>query len=417
VPVISHQQVKGLIALGPKYGGDVFSAEDMDILRVVSRNLGPIIENIHLLNQLRQDAAELELRVQERTRELFEAKKRVEAILASVGDGVVVTTLNGTIELINQAMQVQTAYQESEILHRNYFAWLALYNPLITIESIQASLARGDVWSGELVHQKKNGEAYDILLTIAPVRDQNGEVVNYVATQRDITYRKELERLKDIFVADVSHELRTPTTNIGLYLELLETAPEPKRAEYIQVLKEQSYLLRRLVEDILDLSRLAIGKTRKIEFEAVDLNLLLEQAVTAYMPAAQQASLELSLEMDSKAIVRGEAHYLSRAIQNLIGNAIQYTQKGWVKIKNWRNDQWVCLEIQDSGIGIAEEDLPHIFERFYRGRSVRQSKVHGTGLGLAIVKEIVELHNGKIEVESKVGIGSLFRLYLPIWNG
>ncbi len=417
VPVISHQQVKGLIALGPKYGGDIFSAEDMDILRVVSRNLGPIIENIHLLIQLRQDAAELELRVQERTRELFEAKKRVEAILASVGDGVVVTTLNGTIELINQAMQVQTAYQESEILQRNYFEWLALYNPLTTIESIQASLAKGNIWSGELVHQKKNGEPYDILLTIAPVRDQNGEVINYVATQRDITYRKELERLKDIFVADVSHELRTPTTNIGLYLELLETAPEPKRAEYIQVLKEQSQLLRRLIEDILDLSRLAIGKTRKIEFEAVDLNLLVEQAVTASMPAAQQAGLELSLEMDSKAIVRGEANYLSRAIQNLIGNAIQYTPKGWVKIKNWKNDQWVCIEVQDSGIGIAEEDLPHIFERFYRGRLVRQSKVHGTGLGLAIVKEIVELHNGKIEVESKVGVGSLFRLYLPIWNG
>ncbi len=416
VPIISHQQVKGLLALGPKYGGDVFSAEDMDILRVVSRNLGPVIENIHLLNQLRQYAAELEIRVQERTRELFEAKNRVEAILSSVGDGVVVTNLDGTIELVNHAMEIQTSYAEREILQRNYFEWLALYNPLSVVEAIQSSLKKGDIWSGELIHQKRNGEQYDILLTIAPVRDQKGEVVNYVATQRDITYRKELDRLKDIFVADVSHELRTPTTNIGLYLELLETAPEHKKAEYIQVLKEQSQLLRRLVEDILDLSRLAIGKTRKIEFEAVDVKLLVEQALTAYMPSADQAGIQLSMHSAEIAPVRGEAHYLSRALQNLIGNAIQYTPKGWVKVKNWQNGEWVCVEVQDSGIGIPEEDLPHIFERFYRGRSVRQSKIHGTGLGLAIVKEIIEFHNGRIEVESKVGEGSVFRLYLPIWN-
>ncbi len=137
VPIISHQTVKGLLALGPKYGGDVFSAEDMDILRVVSRNLGPVIENIHLLNQLQQYAAELEMRVQERTSELFEAKKRVEAILASVGDGVVVTNLDGTIELINQAMKLQTSYEEDEILHHNYFEWLVLYNPETAIEAIK----------------------------------------------------------------------------------------------------------------------------------------------------------------------------------------------------------------------------------------------------------------------------------------
>ncbi|MCX8063063.1 MAG: PAS domain-containing protein, partial [Anaerolineales bacterium] len=349
VPVISHQQVKGLLALGPKYGGDVFSAEDMDILRVVSRNLGPIIENIHLLNQLQQHAAELEVRVQERTRELYESKKRVETILASVGDGVVVTDLNGTIELINHAMSIQTTYQEEEILHWNYFEWLALHNPITTIEAIQASLAKGDIWSGELVHQKKSGEQYDILLTIAPVRDQNGAIVNYVATQRDITYRKELDRLKDIFVADVSHELRTPTTNIGLYLELLETAPEHKKTEYIQVLKEQSQLLRRLVEDILDLSRLAIGKSRKVEFAPVDLNLLIEQALTAYSAAVQKAGLEMFIEPASNAVVKGEGHYLSRVIQNLVGNAIQYTPRGWIKVRTIQNGEMICLEVQDSG--------------------------------------------------------------------
>lgn len=415
VPVISHSQVKGLLALGPKFGGDIFSAEDMDILRVVSRNLGPVIENIHLLNQLRKYAADLEQRVQERTSELYDAKERVEAILASVGDGVVVTDLNGKIEIVNQAMEKQSQYTSGELKKRNIFEWLASYNDDEVITQIKDALSRGEVWSGELMHGKKNGNLYDVLLTIAPVRDQNKKVVNYVATQRDITYRKELDRLKDIFVADVSHELRTPTTNIGLYVELLEGASDSKRDEYLQILKEQSQLLRRLVEDILDLSRLAIGKTKKIEFSEIDLRLLVEQALTAHYPAAEKAGIELKYEVSGEIpALRGDMSRLSRVVNNLLSNAIQYTPQGWVKILLRPMENYVCMEVKDTGMGISEEDLPHIFERFFRGQQVRQSKRHGTGLGLAIVREIVELHNGKIDVESKLSEGSTFRVYLPI---
>jgi two-component system phosphate regulon sensor histidine kinase PhoR len=304
-----------------------------------------------------------------------------------------------------------------ELVGLNYLEWLGRYNDEEIIQSIKNDLQKGLIWTGELIHARKNGKQYDISLTIAPVRDQKGNIINFVATQRDITYRKELDRIKDIFVADVSHELRTPTTNITLYLELLEGANDSKRAEYLRVLKEQTLLLRRLVEDILDLSRLAIGKTKKIEFTPVDLNLIIEQSITAYIPSAAMKGIDLQFEKNpGLPFVRGETNQISRVVNNLIGNAINYTNQGFIRIRAFQLDRWVCFEVKDSGIGIAEEDLPHIFERFYRGQQVRQTKKHGTGLGLAIVNEIVDVHGGRIEVESQENQGSTFRVYLPIWE-
>ncbi len=417
VPIIGHSQIKGLLALGQKFGGDVFSAEDLDILRVVARTLGPIIENIHLLNQLRRYAGELEKRVEERTAQLYDAKERVEAILRSVGDGVVVMDLTGVIETVNDTMLSQSSYSMAELVGVNYLDWLRRYNDAEVIQSIRDDLQKGLIWTGELIHARKNGKQYDILLSIAPVRDQHGKIVNYVATQRDITFRKELDRIKDAFVADVSHELRTPTTNITLYLELLEGAPDAKRAEYLRVLKEQTLLLRQLVEDILDLSRLAIGKTKKVEYNPVDLNLIIDQSITAYHPSATMNGIDLQFDKDDDLpFVRGEMNQIARVVNNLIGNAINYTNHGFVRVRAYQQDRFICLEVQDSGIGIAEEDLPHIFERFYRGQQVRQTKKHGTGLGLAIVNEIIDLLGGKIEVESQENQGSTFRIFLPVWE-
>src|SRR4030067_2558530 len=124
-------------------------------------------------------------------------------------------------------------------------------------------------------------------MTIAPLRDENSRIIGYVGSQMDITHQKELDRLREWFVSDVSHELRTPTTNIGLYLELLLDAQPERRGHYLKVLKEQSNLLMKLVEDILDLSRLAVGKEKKVEFTQIDLNTLVDQVITAIRPLAE----------------------------------------------------------------------------------------------------------------------------------
>jgi len=417
VPILGHGQVQGLMALGPKFGGDIFSGEDMDILRVVARQIGPVIENVHLLNRLRGYAAELEVRVKERTSELHDAKERVEAILASVGDGVIVTDLDGKVIIVNPAFEDQSGYESNDLVIQNLFMNLAPHNLPEKLDEMHRTLLVGQVWRGELMYRKKDGSLYDIQMSIAPVRDQSGKIVNYVGSLQDITVQKELDRMKDVFVSDVSHELRTPTTNISLYLELLEYAPQAKREEYLNILKEQAHQLRKLVEDILDLSRLTMGRHKKVEFSAVDLNTITNQIITAHVPLAEASGLSLEFEpCDDIPQVRGEENQLARLITNLISNALRYTAQGGVSVRTSSVDHQVCLWVKDSGMGIDPEDLPHLFERFYRGRRVRQTRIHGTGLGLAIVKEIVDLHEGKIEIRSKVDEGSNICVRLPMFD-
>ncbi len=416
VPVIGRGQVQGLLALGPKFGGDIFSDEDVDILRVVSRQIGPIMENIHLLTQLREHAAQLEKRVAERTAELHDAKERVEAILAGVGDGVFVTDLQANILTVNAAFEEMSGYSSAETVGHNINMFYPPENDPNQLADMRLNLQNGAVWSGELIMQRKNGALFDIQLTIAPVRDQSGMMVSNVGSLRDITRQRDLDRLKDHFISDVSHELRTPATNLGLYLELLERATPEKRVEYQSVLMGQSRLLMTLIDDILDLSRLTIGKSKKIEMAAVDLNLLAEQVVTAHLPLAEVSELELIFDPSPDLpAVRGEQNQLARLITNLVSNAIRYTPMGHVCVRTYLADGKACLEVEDTGIGIEPEDQPHLFERFYRGRQVRQSKIHGTGLGLAIVKEIVDMHGGCVTIHSQLGKGSTFQTWLPLY--
>jgi PAS domain S-box-containing protein len=412
--VIGHGQVLGLLALGPKLGGDVFSGEDMDILRIVSRQMGPLIENIHLVTRLRQHAAELEKRVEERTAELFNAKERVEAVLSSVADGVVVTDLEGNILTVNKAFEDQSGYPAEEVIGQPLYTLLNGQENQEKSLEIQASLERESRWGGELSTTRKGGRHYDVLLTIAPVRNQSGEIIGYVSSQRDITQYKELERLKDQFILEVSHELRTPVTNMGLFAELLERGKPEKKNEYMQVLKAEISQLMRMIEDILDLSRLEVGKLKRTAFCELDLNLLTEQVVAAHSPLAEESGLELIYEPgDNLPIICGEQNQIARVLTNLLSNAIRYTNDGYIIVRTYREDYGVWVEVKDTGIGIDDADLPHLFERFYRGQKVSQSKIMGSGLGLAIVKEILDLHEGKIDWDSVNGEGSTFRVWFP----
>jgi len=193
VPVVGHTQIQGLLALGPKLGGDIFSGEDMDILRVVVQQLSPIIENILLLTDLKEHASELEKRVDERTAELHDAKERVEAILASVGDGVIVTDLEGHILTVNPAFERLSGYSPGEIRGENLFEMLSAENGQARISAMRESLSVGETWSDELAGRRSKGSQYNIQFTIAPIHDPDGNPVGYVGSQTDITRQKELE--------------------------------------------------------------------------------------------------------------------------------------------------------------------------------------------------------------------------------
>lgn len=230
---------------------------------------------------------------------------------------------------------------------------------------------------------------------------------------------KELDRLKSKFVSDVSHELRTPITSLSLYMDLIDRAGTEHAERYWGVLRKQTERLNELIEDILSLSRLQLGKV-DLTFAPLNLNALLEKLLDAHREEFEAASLSLVFHPDQQLPpVLGQPERLTEAISNVLLNALHYTTEGQVRVSTYGDDmgEMACVCVQDSGVGIDEEDLPHIFERFYRGNHAGQSNIPGTGLGLTIVEEIVSLHNGHIEVESEGREGTTFRIWLPLAEG
>ncbi len=230
---------------------------------------------------------------------------------------------------------------------------------------------------------------------------------------------KELDKLKSKFVADVSHELRTPIANLMLYLDLIEQGDPRRQEHYLSVLRHQAQRLTNLIEDILNLSRIELGRD-KISFHAFDLNQVIDVVSAAHLPSVEAANLELSVQLEPNLPkLYGERNQLAQVVANLLANAINYTLSGKIDIStSWHSETGeVWLVVADSGMGIPPEDLSHLFDRFYRGKSVSQSTIPGTGLGLAIVKEIVDLHAGKIVVESEVGVGTTFTVKFLVYAG
>lgn len=222
------------------------------------------------------------------------------------------------------------------------------------------------------------------------------------------------------FASDVSHQLRNPITNLGLNLELLEYVNPEKQSRYLDVIKQEIDQLGHMVDDILALSRLDQKRSTQV-FKLEDFNLLILQIVAAHQARAAAVGLELIfVPEEGLPPVWGVRNYLCQIVDNLLSNAIAYTPTGHVYLRTFLDTmhhaphRYVCLQVQDTGIGIPEEDCTHLFERFYRGKRAATLGIPGNGLGLAIVKEMVAVHHGDIVVESEVGEGSTFWLWLPL---
>lgn len=258
--------------------------------------------------------------------------------------------------------------------------------------------------------------------------DENGQVIYYQSVGRDITERKQLEKqrmeltihqervqLLEELISDISHDIRTPVSSINTYVYLLRKQTNPdKQKQYLNTLELQVSRLTRLVDDILTMSRLDKGTV--LQFAPVDLVLLVGENGRAYQHLAQEKNINLTFDLDpSIPRVHANDMELSRAVGNLVENAIHYTPNGGsISLRLFAQANQVVIEVQDTGIGISPEDQPRIFDRFYRTDKARSTDKGGSGLGLAIVKKIVEAHQGQIQVESEVGKGSLFRIRLPV---
>jgi signal transduction histidine kinase len=256
--------------------------------------------------------------------------------------------------------------------------------------------------------------------------------------ERDILLLKEAERLKDQFVSNVSHELRTPLSTITLLVGNLDSfydhMDEDKRRKLVRDIRRQTQVLDELIGNILEISRID-GQRISVERQRVDLAQLVREEADKQLPLAQKKLQALQVMGDETLTVMGNESQLRQVIRNLLNNAIKYTPNGgqircegavydapallqhtqeWPGLADLLAGRWAAWRVIDTGVGIGPQDMPHLFERFYRAQS--QGNIPGTGLGLSIAKELVELHHGYIAVASTPGQGSTFAVYLPLWE-
>lgn len=350
-------------------------------------------------------------------------RDRLETILESIGDAVMVTDPEGRIEYVNPAWTALTGYSAEEAIGRTPSIHKSGEHSAEFYAEMWATISDGRTWRGELINRRKDGGTYDAAVTIQPLRDDSGEIINFVGVQHDISALKEIDRLKSRFVSDVSHELRTPLTNIQLYLDLIGQTEEPARVtKYLETLARESDRLRFLIDDLLSLSRLEAGTT-VFNPSPVDLSALLTALVADRRGLASQKDLDLLIEaQEDLPPVLGDERLLSQVFTNLLTNAMNYTPAGGeITVRIGQGDKggasWITAEVTDTGLGIPEEEKPRIFQRFFRGHASQNTQAPGTGLGLAICREIIHLHSGRIEVDSQLDKGTTFAVWIPVAEG
>jgi signal transduction histidine kinase len=229
---------------------------------------------------------------------------------------------------------------------------------------------------------------------------------------------RELDRLKDDFVASVSHELRTPLTSIRGYLELVldgeAGALRDEQREFLSIVDRNADRLLHVVGDLLFVAQVEAGRIA-LEAGPTDVEEVVRQAADAARPAATDKGIELELDLDGIGELTADRARLAQVLDNLISNAVKFTPAGGrVAVRSSRDGDIAILEVSDTGMGISEEDQEKLFQRFFRADSATAQAIQGTGLGLAIVKAIVEAHDGAISVVSASGKGTTFRVELPI---
>ena len=245
------------------------------------------------------------------------------------------------------------------------------------------------------------------------VEDLEKRVAERTAEQQ-IAYEdlKKLDKLKTKLIEDISHELRTPAANILLYLDLMERGSIDRQPRYQKIIRSEVTRLTKLVEGIVRLSDIDLLRS-EANFANVNLSLLVPGIVESFQQQADAKKLALIIEKpDDAFIVSGDKKQIAEALRHLLTNALNYTEEGQIHIRIFIDGN-ICVEVADTGIGIAAEDIPHIFDRFYRGQSVSQLTFPGAGLGLFVTQEIMNLHDGEVSVSSQVNEGSTFRLCFP----
>jgi two-component system sensor histidine kinase NblS len=392
---------------------------------------GELGELIYSFNEM---AERLERYEEQNIEELTSEKAKLETLVSTIADGAVLIDTNFLVVLVNPTARRLFGWEGTDLIGENVLHHLP--------SSVTMELTRPlyQIATGETSEQDAEGEEFRIRLTepaprtvrilLTRVLDHHRESIKGIAlTVQDITREVELNEAKSNFISNVSHELRTPLFNIKSFIETLhefgEDLTEAQRKEFLETANHETDRLTRLVNDVLDLSKLE--SCRIYHLESVELAQPVEQTLRTYQLNARDKGIELVQEIEPNLpAVSGHYDLLLQVLTNLVGNSLKFTEPGGrITIRAYLLDpnlshhhhneiSQVRIEISDTGIGIDAEDQEAIFERFFRVEN-RVHTLEGTGLGLSIVRNIMEKHRSRIYLVSEVGVGTTFWFNLDVF--
>lgn len=388
-----NQKIKDLIA------GDYSQVLDMQgnsEITNITNNLNDLSEVIRLTQE-----------------NLEQESKRLHSILSYMTDGVLATNRRGQITMINDMAKRQLGVESDDALNQNILELLKIEDEYELRDLITQSPEM------MIYSQNVNGEYISLRVRFALIRRESGFISGLVAVLHDTTEQEKEERERRLFVSNVSHELRTPLTSVKSYLEALDEGAlyEPVAPDFIKVSLVETNRMMRMVTDLLHLSRID-NETSHLDVELINFTAFITFILNRFDKIrAQDEEKKYELVRDypiTSVWIEIDTDKMTQVIDNILNNAIKYSPDGGkITVSMKTTDDQMILSISDQGLGIPKEDLPKIFDRFYRVDKARSRAQGGTGLGLAIAKEIIKQHNGFIWAKSEYGKGSTFTIVLP----
>jgi len=392
------------------------------------QNAGPIIEGgkVTGLLLITHDITEDKQRLDS----LLEGKRQAEAaraydraLLSSIGEGLIVVNEQGEIANINPSAAAMLGCEPKEVIG----AWFPKAVPAFTSDGqpidqlerpVIKALTSGQSITQIVYYRNRDGSMFPAAVTAAPVVI-NGKPVGVIEVFRDLTHERQLEQAKEEFVSLASHQLRTPATGVKAYISMLldgyvgEVPPEQRA--FLEKVFESNERQLRIVNDILNVARADAGHIVP-ETATTDITALIQEIVEEQLPVA--AAREQVVQVVAPEILPTlmlDADLVRMAVENLVSNALKYTPEGGtITLELTATPHNVVISITDTGVGIAEADIPKLFRRFSRVKNPLSASGGGSGLGLYLTETIVRLHHGRIQVESQPGIGTTFSVELPL---
>lgn len=345
--------------------------------------------------------------------EMSNEKQKMDTIITYMADGLVAVTEEGKILHANPRALEMLNIKEEELNRISYDSIFTTYNERLSIDRLKQG--EGNLSGSEMMVLNNN---VILRANYAPFNNEKGAFGGIILLLQDVTKHEKLEKMRKEFVANVSHELKTPLTTIKSYTEtLLDGAVENLQltTQFLQVIDNEADRMSRLVRDLLQLSNIDYQKN-KWHKRTIDLNKILKKAVVKLEVAAKNKNQILDFELKSSSIpLYADEDRIEQVLLNIISNSIKYTPNGGqINITLENSGTHGVVVITDTGIGIPKEDLPRLFERFYRVDKARSREMGGTGLGLAIAKEIIDAHQGSIEITSMEEQGTCVTIKLPL---